>query len=68
MKQIYNHEGQSYLVLLKKSIQSFLEKDRVDMGAVDLWRQALNCDKVIFIDNNIVLFLKAIEQAEIVDE
>jgi hypothetical protein len=68
MKQVYNHEGRSYLILLKKSINSFIEKDRVDMGAVDMWRQALNSDKVIFIDNNIVLFLKAIEQAEIVEE
>ena len=67
IKQIINHEDASYIVKLVKSMQSFInENEQIDVPLIEKWARFLECDKALPIHNNQILFLKSIEECEIV--
>ncbi len=67
IKQIINHEDASYIVKLVKSMHNFInESGQIDVPLIEKWAQFLECDRALPINNNQILFLKSIEECEIV--
>lgn len=64
--QIYNYNGKSYTIRLRKSVQSFLtEQNIVDTRVIEIWRTALGCDEVVCVNRDQFLFLNRIDDAEL---
>lgn len=67
LEKIINHDGESYIVKLVKSMQSFInDTGQVNVPLIEKWARFLECDKALPIHNNQILFLKLIEECEIV--
>lgn len=62
--EIFNYQGKSYTVRLKKAVQSFTKQNVIDAQLVDAWRTALECDHVV-MNGDQFLFLVGIPDAEI---
>jgi len=66
INQIINHQGNSYIVRYTKSVSSFTKNNVISTDSINSWRMALECDQVI-IEQDRVLFLQRIQDAEIVE-
>lgn len=70
LTKIYYHDGVSYTIRLIKSVMSFTDNGQrpVNMQAIEYWRQGLNCDAVLNVNGDTLLFLNKIEDAEIIND
>lgn len=62
--EIFNYQGKSYTVKLKKAAQSFSKQNVIDAQLLEAWRAALGCDQVV-MNGDQFLFLVQIPDAEI---